>query len=122
VRTKSVARIRTARVIAVCADLVQIGFPYIFGEGFFSPFENVLDAAVCVAMTLLVGWHFAFLPSFVVKLVPVLDLAPTWTIAVFIATRRSKDTRTDGNHAMQIKDANVLKDETVDASNIRNKD
>jgi hypothetical protein len=35
-----------------------------------------------------VGWHLAFLPSFVVKVLPVADLAPTWTIAIFFATRQ----------------------------------
>jgi hypothetical protein len=41
-------------------------------------------AAVLVA---LVGWHWAFLPSFVAELVPGLDLVPTWTVAVWLATR-----------------------------------
>ena len=36
----------------------------------------------------MIGWHWAFLPSFFVELVPGLDLVPTWTAAVFYATRR----------------------------------
>ena len=43
---------------------------------------------VCAVLTWLVGWHFSFLPSFAVKVLPVVDLAPTWTIAVFLATRQ----------------------------------
>jgi len=35
----------------------------------------------------MLGWHLSFIPSFLVKLIPVGDLAPTWTIAVLIATR-----------------------------------
>jgi hypothetical protein len=40
-------------------------------------------------MVALVGWHWAFLPAFALELVPAVDLAPTWTLAVFIATRNS---------------------------------
>ncbi|HKA37626.1 MAG TPA: hypothetical protein VKH43_12455 [Thermoanaerobaculia bacterium] len=36
----------------------------------------------------MIGWHWAFLPSFFVELVPGLDLVPTWTAAVFYATRQ----------------------------------
>jgi K+ transporter len=73
--------------IAVCADLMEMSLSLVFSEGFMSPFDDVMDAVVCVILTLLLGWHLAFLPSFAVKLIPVADLAPTWTIAVLIATR-----------------------------------
>lgn len=87
VKAPSATRIRWARAIAVGADMIQLGLPYVFGIGFFSPFDDALDLAVCMALTLLVGWHLAFLPSFALKLLPVVDLAPTWTIAVLLATR-----------------------------------
>ena len=80
-------RVRAARLIAVAADLVQIvGFP-IFAGGGASPWNDALDVAVAAAVTALVGWHWAFLPSFFAELVPGLDLVPTWTVAVFLATR-----------------------------------
>jgi hypothetical protein len=85
----SIGRIRLARGIAICADLIQIGFPVLFGEGLLSPFQDVLDVVVCGVLTMLVGWHYAFIPTFFIELVPFADLAPTWTIAVFIATRRA---------------------------------
>lgn len=59
-----------------------------FAEGFASPFEIATDVIVAALMTLLVGWHIAFIPSFLIETVPFLDLAPTWTIAVLIATRK----------------------------------
>jgi len=37
----------------------------------------------------LLGWHPLFLPAFLAKLVPGLDLVPTWTGAVLFVTRRS---------------------------------
>ena len=85
----SSGRIKAARAVAIAADIVQIGLFPLFAEGFISPFDDALDVAVGVTLTWLVGWHLAFLPSFVVKLAPGLDLVPTWTVAVFIATRNS---------------------------------
>ncbi len=86
-KTISVGRIRAARAVAICTDLVQVGFPYIFGEGFLSPFDSALDVAACLTLTALVGWHNAFIPTFLIELLPIGDLAPTWTIATFIVTR-----------------------------------
>ena len=85
----SARRLWLARGLAVAADGIQVGLAPFFAEGFISPFEDALDVVMCVLMTWLVGWHLAFLPTIAVKLVPVVDLAPCWTIAVLIATRRS---------------------------------
>lgn len=83
-------RIRTARLIAVAADLVQIvAFP-LFAGGAASAWNDALDFAVAAAVTALVGWHWAFLPSFFAELVPGLDLVPTWTASVLLATRKSR--------------------------------
>lgn len=81
-------RIRAARLIAIAADFLQIALFPLFGEGFVSVLDDALDVVVCIVLTMLVGWNFAFLPSFVVKVMPIADLAPTWTIAAFFATRR----------------------------------
>ncbi|MDB6108722.1 MAG: hypothetical protein JWR69_472 [Pedosphaera sp.] len=86
-------RIRAARAVAVSADLLQIAVFPLFAEGFISPLDDALDVLVCLVLTWLVGWHYAFLPSFIVKVVPMVDLAPTWTIAVFFATRGKKATQ-----------------------------
>lgn len=80
----------TARAIAVASDALQLGlFPFV-AAGFISPLDDALDLLVCIVLTSLVGWHFAFLPSFVFKVLPVADLAPTWTIAIFLATRQQR--------------------------------
>lgn len=83
----SPARVRAARVIAVLADLTQIVLLPAFALGGGSPWNDALDLAVATAMTWLVGWHWAFLPTFLSELVPFWDLVPTWTAAVFFATR-----------------------------------
>lgn len=81
-------RIWIARGIDAAADLLQIvAFPYFF-EGILSPVNAILDVVVAAALVLLVGWHIAFLPSFVVEQIPFADLAPTWSIAVLIVTRK----------------------------------
>jgi hypothetical protein len=82
----SPSRIRIARTIAVAADALQIMILPAVIEGFLSPVQIAIDILVGAAMIYLVGWHWAFLPSFITELVPIVDLAPTWTIAIFVAT------------------------------------
>ena len=41
-----------------------------------SPAEDLLDLGVGVALIRLLGWHWEFLPSFLAKLVPGVDLVP----------------------------------------------
>ena len=78
---------RTALAIAILADAFQIVLFPMFVEGAFSPLDDLLDIAVAWMLIRLLGWHWAFLPSFVAKLVPGADLVPTWTMAVLVATR-----------------------------------
>ncbi|HXB58960.1 MAG TPA: hypothetical protein VNU95_05330 [Candidatus Acidoferrales bacterium] len=104
-----------AFAIAICADAVEIGLGAIFSEGFISPFDDIMDAVTCAILTLLMGWHFAFMPSFVFKLIPMVDLAPTWTIAVLIASRNrrvvdSNDVSSPDN-AKPVMDIEVVKEE-----------
>jgi hypothetical protein len=86
----SPGRIRAARLIAIAADALQNAILPAFAPGVLSIVNNVLDIVVAILMVGLVGWHFAFLPSFVAELVPGLDLVPTWTLAVWFATRGRK--------------------------------
>jgi len=87
VAAPSPGRVRAARIIAILADLTQIVLLPAFGPGVTSPWNDSLDLAVAALMTWLVGWHWAFLPTFLSELVPLWDLVPTWTAAVFFATR-----------------------------------
>jgi hypothetical protein len=86
IRSISPRRIWLARGIAIAADLAQIVLFPIFYEGFASPFDIAVDIVAAILLTLLVGWHIAFIPSFIIKALPFADLAPTWTVAIFIAT------------------------------------
>jgi hypothetical protein len=81
------AALAAAFIVAICADALEWGLLPFFAEGFASPADDVLDIVTCIILTMLLGWHLAFLPSFAVKLIPIADFAPTWTLAVFIASR-----------------------------------
>jgi hypothetical protein len=77
-------RILIARCIAVGVDLAQ----YALLPAELTPLNNVVDVLTGIAMLSLVGWHWAFLPTFLAELVPFVDLVPTWTLAVMFATRK----------------------------------
>jgi len=78
---------RAAWIVAIAADVMQWVFFPIFGVGALSPFNNALDVIAGAILWRLLGWHWAFLPTFVAELIPGVDLVPCWTVAVFLATR-----------------------------------
>ena len=73
--------------MAIGADAVQWVLWPLMAAGAASPVNDVLDVAVGAILIRLLGWHWAFLPAFLAELVPGVDLVPTWTAAVFLATR-----------------------------------
>ena len=80
-------QIKIVRAIAALVDLLQFAiFPLVF-EGLLSPVNTALDVLMAVVFTTMIGWHWALLPAFIAELVPFWDLVPTWTAAVFLATR-----------------------------------
>jgi hypothetical protein len=85
----STRRVWIARSLAVGVDLLQIAVFPTFMEGFLSPLDMALDVATAIAMIALVGWHIAIVPTFIAESLPFVDLAPTWTIAVLIVTRKT---------------------------------
>lgn len=86
VRDLPAGRRRAARLLALGADLLQVVLFPLFGEGFASPVNDALDLAVGAALIKLVGFHWSFLPAIGAELLPGVDLAPTWTAAVLLAT------------------------------------
>ena len=81
----STTRIRLAWAIALAVDAIQIpadlaGPPgWLLGAG--------LDLVTMVVMWSMLGFHWAFLPSFFTEWIPYLNMAPFWTLAVALATR-----------------------------------
>jgi hypothetical protein len=84
------SRYRTAMVLAIAADALQVAvFPF-FSEGALSPADDVLDLAVGTSLVYLLGWHWEFLPSFFAELLPGVDFVPFWTLAVANVYRKRK--------------------------------
>lgn len=75
-------RFRSAMILALAADALQILVLPAFAEGALSPADDVLDLAVAAILVRLLGWHWEFLPAFAGELVPGVDLVPFWTLAV----------------------------------------
>jgi hypothetical protein len=88
--TISRSRFRAALVLALIADALQIAVFPLFVVGAESPADDILDFGVGGVLMYLLGWHWEFLPSFVAKLVPGVDLVPFWTMAVANVYRKSK--------------------------------
>jgi hypothetical protein len=84
------SRFRAAMVLAVIADALQIIVFPAFIEGAISPADDILDLGIAAVLVNLLGWHWEFLPSFLAKLVPGVDLVPFWTMAVANVYRKSK--------------------------------
>jgi hypothetical protein len=83
-------RLRAALILAIVADVLQMVVFPLFVEGAASPADDVLDLGIGGVLTYLLGWHWEFLPSFVAKLVPGVDLVPFWTLAVANVYRKQK--------------------------------
>jgi len=81
---------KAAMLLAIVADAFQLAVFPLFVEGAFSPADDLLDLGVGALMVRLLGWHWEFLPSFLAKLVPGVDLVPFWTIAVASVWRKAK--------------------------------
>ena len=83
-------RMKAALILAIIADLVQLVLFPIFITGAESPADDILDVCVAGLLGYLLGWHWEFLPSFLIKLVPGVDLVPLWTLAVANVYRKSR--------------------------------
>ena len=69
------ARIGCAIAVAVVADGIQ----FAAGPFGWAGFDQMVDVIVMLTTSLLLGFHPLLLPTFVVELVPLVDMLPTWT-------------------------------------------
>src|ERR1700691_2500901 len=83
-------RLRAAMILAVVADVLQLARIPLFVAGAASPADDALDLGIGGVMIYLLGWHWEFLPSFLGKLVPGVDLVPLLTLAVANVYRKAK--------------------------------
>jgi hypothetical protein len=71
----SQTRVRSAYAAAILTDLLQLAF----GPLGWMLADEILDVVAMIVITRLIGFHPLFLPTFVLEIVPVADLLPTWT-------------------------------------------
>lgn len=83
-------RIQAAMILAMAVDALQIFVFPLFSAGALSPADDMLDFAVAMVLVYLLGWHWEFLPTVAVELVPGVDLVPFWTLAVVSVYRKWK--------------------------------
>ena len=74
----STARIAAAVAVAVAADICSFAIGP-FGITFA---DEIIDVAVMGIESWLLGFHWMFLPTFVIEVVPLVDALPTWTACV----------------------------------------
>lgn len=90
--TLTSARLRLAFAVAITTDIVQIALGP-FGWAFA---DEILDVTAAVLLWRLIGFHPLLLPTFVLELVPVADMLPTWTgcVALVAILRRRQQAET----------------------------
>jgi hypothetical protein len=82
------SRIRSAYAVAVATDILQ----FLLGPLGWAFSDEILDIIALVVTTRLLGFHPLLLPTFVLELVPVADMLPTWTacVALVIAMKKKQ--------------------------------
>lgn len=85
---------RFAMLLAIAVDLMQAPATVAqLSVALAAPVEVIdmaVDAIVAIVMTRLLGFHWALAPGFLAEIVPVVDIAPSWTIAVYAVTQARK--------------------------------
>ena len=79
-------RVRLAYAVAIMTDALQ----FLLGPIGWAGADEILDVAATALMWRVLGFHPLLLPTFLVELLPVTDVLPTWTacVALVIALRR----------------------------------
>ena len=80
------SRKRAAIAVAVLADALQL----LLGPMGLVGVDQAVDLVAAVLIVWLIGFHPLLLPTFVVELVPMADLLPTWTGCVLLVLARKK--------------------------------
>jgi hypothetical protein len=79
-------RILLAFGVALAADGIQI----LLGPLGWAFFDEIIDVITMLVTTLAIGFHPLLLPTFLIEVVPIVDMFPTWTacVATVVALRR----------------------------------
>ena len=93
-RTGRLTRSQTicAITLAVVADVLQL----LLGPFGWAFADQIIDVIAAILVSRAIGFHWLFLPSFVVELIPVVGMLPTWTacVAAVLTLRRKEEVTT----------------------------
>jgi hypothetical protein len=79
-------RVRLVYGVAVATDLAQL----LLGPLGWAGADEILDLVAMILTSRIIGFHVLLLPTFVIELLPITDMLPTWTgcVALVIALRK----------------------------------
>ena len=85
-------RIIAAFAVAVATDAIQM----LLGPFGITFADEVLDVIAMILAWRLLGFHMLLLPTFVLEILPVVDMLPTWTgcVGIVVATRKRQQPET----------------------------
>lgn len=88
-------RIWTAFAIAIAAD----GFQLMLGPLGWTFFDEIIDVIAMVLISLLLGFHWLLLPTFLIEVIPFADFLPTWTgcVGLLVSMRKREQKTSDIN-------------------------
>ena len=79
-----------AFAVAIVADATQFVLFLLIGAVGSQIPVIAIDVLTGIILWRLLGFHWAFLPSFVVELLPIAELFPSWTLAVAFVVKTKK--------------------------------
>ncbi|HEX6463148.1 MAG TPA: hypothetical protein VFZ98_01790, partial [Vicinamibacterales bacterium] len=86
----------------VATDVLE----FVLGPFGWAGTDEILDVIALIATTRLIGFHPLLLPTFILELLPVMDVLPTWTgcvaLVVALRKRQSSPTAPGGEHTVTI--------------------
>ncbi len=81
---------RLRMVLAFLVAIVADGLQILLGPLGWTFADEIIDVLTMILTMILLGFHPLLLPTFVVEIIPVIDMLPTWTacVALVITLRR----------------------------------
>jgi hypothetical protein len=81
-------RVFLAFAVAMATDVIQLAL----GPLGWTLFDEVIDVFAMGAMISLLGFHPLLLPTFLIELVPIVDMLPTWTgcVSALVLLRKAQ--------------------------------
>jgi hypothetical protein len=84
-------RVKLAYSIAVGTDLLQL----LLGPFGWTFADEIADVVAAILTWRLLGFHPLLLPTFVIEVIPIVDMFPTWTgcVALVVGLRKPQQSR-----------------------------